>query len=389
MTVRKANRRRWGAGGLAAALLLAAVGLAATPRAGWALDEEDCAAPIDLGRGQVPVYIPEGYDPKTPAPLVVLLHGYAATGLLEELYLRLRPLADELGFLYAFPDGTTDRVGLHFWNATDACCDEFDTGVDDSAYLTQLIRQIRSQCSVDKRRIGLVGHSNGGFMAYRMACDHARLISAVASFAGATYEDPKDCSPSEPVHVLQVHGTADDRIFYDGGKIFGTSYPGAEETTEIWADYNGCAIEPEDASQRMNSVRNVAGRETVLTTVGARCEEGGSSELWTIRKGGHIPLLTGEFRESLAEWVVGHPKCRGRERVHRATCNGSGLHLRTVGGTAGDHVTARLDDGTVLDGQLDERGRLRLDFAAPESGAGGVSMEWACGAADEASYSCP
>jgi len=344
-------------------------------RASWAQDADACAEPIDLGRGQVPLYIPEGYDPETPAPLIVLLHGYAATGLLQEFYLRLRPLADELGFLYAYPDGTTDRVGLHFWNATDACCDEFGSEVDDSTYLKSLIRQIRSQCNVDKRRIGLIGHSNGGFMAYRMACDHARLISAVASFAGATYDDPDDCAPAEPVHVLQVHGTADDRILYEGGRIFGTRYPGAEETTEIWADYNGCAIEPEDQPQRMNSVRNVAGPETVLTTVGARCEEGGSSELWTIRRGPHIPLITSEFREALAGWVVEHPKCRGRERVRSAACNGSGLHLRMVGGTAGDRVSVELGDGTTAEGVLDERGRVRLDLDA-DSGPGWVSLAW-------------
>lgn len=371
---------------------LAAIGLwavVALTGAAWAQDEDACAEPIDLGRGQVPLYIPEGYDPETPAPLVVLLHGYAATGLLQEIYLRLRPLADELGFLYAYPDGTTDRVGLHFWNATDACCDEFGSGVDDSTYLKKLIRTIRSQCSVDKRRIGLIGHSNGGFMAYRMACDHAKLISSIASFAGATYENPDDCEPSEPVHVLQVHGTLDDRIFYDGGRLFGTAYPGAEESTEIWADYNGCAIEPVDADRRMNSVRNVAGRETVLTTIGARCEEGGSSELWTIRRGAHIPMITPEFREALAGWVVGHSKCRGRERVRAAACNGSGLTLRLVGGTVGDRVTVEFGEGASADGVLDERGRVRVELPDVDSGPGTASVAWSCGAVDEASFTCP
>jgi hypothetical protein len=60
-----------------------------------------------------------------------------------------------------------------------------------------------------------------------------------------------------------------------------------------------------------------------------------------------------------------------------------------VGGTAGDHVTARLDDGTTLEGQLDERGRVRFDFDSPESGPGGVSLEWGCGAADDAAFTCP
>ena len=64
--------------------------------------------------------------------------------------------------------------------------------------------------NVDPYRIYVAGHSNGGFMSYRLACTHADRIAAIVSLAGATFDTPADCSPTEPVAVLQIHGTADD-----------------------------------------------------------------------------------------------------------------------------------------------------------------------------------
>ena len=136
-----------------------------------------------------------------------------------------------------------DSDGNRFWNATDACCNFDRAAVDDVAYLTDVIAEIQAELAIDPKRIALVGHSNGGFMSYRMACEQADLVSAIVSLAGATFADPADCAPSEPVSVVQIHGTADDVILYEGGGPFTDAtgpYPGAETTAEIWATYDGC-----------------------------------------------------------------------------------------------------------------------------------------------------
>lgn len=87
--------------------------------------------------------MPSGYEPTSPLPLVVLLHGYSGQVVLQELYFRFAPLAEQRGFFYVQPDGTRDRKGKRFWNATDACCDLDATGVDDEQYLVDLIREIQ------------------------------------------------------------------------------------------------------------------------------------------------------------------------------------------------------------------------------------------------------
>src|SRR5207302_1025248 len=80
-----------------------------------------------------------------------------------------------------------------------------------------LAAEIGARYKVDQKRIYIAGHSNGAFMAYRMACDRAALVAGIMSLAGETWLDKSKCAPGAPVAVLQVQGTADDVIAYDGG----------------------------------------------------------------------------------------------------------------------------------------------------------------------------
>lgn len=263
---------------------------------------------VDVGRGPVPVVVPDGYDPGSPAPLIVMLHGYGGTGAGQEAYVGFRPLADEYGFIYTYPDGTIDDGGNRFWNATDACCDLFGDGVDDAGYLFDLIDEIRSLLSVDPDRIHVAGLSNGGFMSHRMACDFPDLIASIAPLAGVTFDDPLDCDPASPVHVLQIHGTNDGVIFYGGGAIGGVTYPGAVASTETWAGFDGCVVEAETLPTHLDLDRSIPGAETVVTRYDDGCLTSGSAELWTIEGGAHVPALSDDFGPLVVEFLLSHPK---------------------------------------------------------------------------------
>jgi polyhydroxybutyrate depolymerase len=254
------------------------------------------------------VFVPSGYDASTPTPLVLLLHGYTASGNIQELYFQIQPLAEERGFLYVHPDGLKDTAGNQYWNATDACCDIGNSGVDDSAYLRSIIDEVKATYNVDPKRVFLMGHSNGGFMSYRMACDHADAIAAIASLAGATYSDATKCKPTEPVSVLQIHGTLDATIAYDGGTIVTNEYPGAVATVESWATLDGCGLTPDTTSPPLDLEAVLIGNETTVTRYADACEPGGHAELWTIEGGSHIPALSSSFAPSILDFLFAHPK---------------------------------------------------------------------------------
>ncbi len=253
------------------------------------------------------VFVPTGYDAATPMPLVLLLHGYTASGAVQEAYFKFEPLAESRGFLYVRPDGTADASGARFWNATDACCAFGTNPPDDAAYLMTIIEQVSAQYSVDPKAIFLAGHSNGGFMSYRMACEHADTIAGIASLAGATFADTADCSPSEPVSVLQIHGTNDETIAYDGGDILGNNYPSARQTVDSWVALNGCNPSSTITADAIDLDVGIDGAESDIEVFSA-CEQDAQVELWTIDTGSHIPGVTDAFSAGVVDFLLAHPK---------------------------------------------------------------------------------
>ncbi|GIE28057.1 hydrolase [Actinoplanes italicus] len=253
----------------------------------------------EVGGRQVTVHVPDSYDPARPAPLVVLLHGYSSDAAEQESYLRFTPESDRRGFVYAYPDGTVDDRGNRFWNATDACCAFSGARPDDSAYLSDLITALRDTYKID--RVYLIGHSNGGFMAFRMACDHAGQVTAIASLNGATWNDDTQCRPSEPVGVLAIHSTDDDTIAFAGGTNGGHTYPSAAGTIARWRDHNRCTGAGSD-EPALDVVADVPAAETSVRTYA--CADGSAVRSWTVNGGSHIPGVGPGFAPAVIDFLL-------------------------------------------------------------------------------------
>ena len=257
------------------------------------------------------VRVPPSSDKGHPAPLLIVLHGYTGSGSGQEAYFGVQHEAERRGFVTAYPDGTVDSRGNRFWNATDACCNFDRSNIDDVGYIDGVITAIEGAVTVDPQRIYVVGHSNGGFMSYRLACTRADRIAAIVSLAGATFATSADCRPTNPVAVLQIHGTADDTIAFTGGSIEGNAYPGAEETVATWARYDGCADAASSVAQRVDvdAGLNDAGQPAETTVKRwSGCKPGGAVELWTIPGGSHVPTISNAFGAAVFDFLEAHPK---------------------------------------------------------------------------------
>ena len=154
--------------------------------------------------------MPANYDAAVPAPLLIVLHGYGSFGAETADYLGLDPYAEANGFLTAYPEGTADPGGIN--TGTTRQDDTAASGVDDAAYLSGLVAEVADTANVDPDRVFAMGHSNGAFMAYRMACDHADVFAAAVSLAGATLETADECQAAGPIAVLEIHGDRDDVV---------------------------------------------------------------------------------------------------------------------------------------------------------------------------------
>lgn len=262
---------------------------------------------VYAGERPFTLVVPTTYQSGTPAPLLIALHGYTSESPYAESYFALGKVADEKGILTVYPSGSKDSNGYLFWNATPACCNFDSSTVDDEAYLLSIIDSVSKDYSVDPARVYIAGHSNGGFMAHRMACNHSDRIAAIASLAGATYSNTQSCKPTSPVSVLQIHGTIDAVISYTGGYLFNNAYPSARKTIDLWGKLNQCGKKPYRVLPRLDLDRKLAGAETTVLRYKG-CKTGANSELWTINKGKHSPELSDKFAESVISYLLAHPK---------------------------------------------------------------------------------
>jgi polyhydroxybutyrate depolymerase len=262
------------------------------------------------GDRPVTVHVPLGADP-AGAPLLLVLHGYSSNGAEVTRWLRLGGAADRRGVVWAYPDGSRNDRGDRFWNATDACCG-FGADVDDVAYLAGLIDEISARTRIDPARVYVAGHSNGGFMSHRMACDRADKVAAIASISGVTFADPARCAPSGPVAVLQVHGKDDETIAFEGGVlripgIQDATYPGAVETARLWLGLDGCDPALTETTRRIDADVDIGGSDGPAETTVAEstaCEPGGWVELWTMYGVGHGPAFTDAFPDAVLDFLL-------------------------------------------------------------------------------------
>jgi len=157
--------------------------------------------------------------------------------------------------------------------------------------------------TVDTKRVYLVGHSNGAFMSYRMACDHADAIAGIAALNGAMWSDPSKCQPSRPVSVLHIRGTTDQTILNAGGVITGIAYPSTTATVADWVGLNGCPTSPDTSAAPVDLESSVPGAETTISRY-PDCRGGSKVELWTIKDAGHIPAFTDAFAPDVFDFLL-------------------------------------------------------------------------------------
>ena len=237
--------------------------------------------------------MPGGHVYNQPLPLVVALHGYSSSGSFNAWWMSLYDSVHENEHLLLTPDGSMNIVGMRYWNATDACCNLFNTEMDDVSFLEGLISQAVQNYGADPDGVVLIGHSNGAFMSHRMACDRGSIIESIVSLNGATWDDfSNNCPDTGRPNILHVHGTVDSVIQYGGGSMFGGTYPSAPQSTSFWADRSGC-----DATWTNLGSIDLTDSDGVAETDDLEhlnCTDGNRVAHWRINNGIHAPSLNDE-----------------------------------------------------------------------------------------------
>lgn len=224
------------------------------------------------------------YVPSAPAgdrvPVVLAFHGGGGSAEQFARNADLDALAEANGFVVAYPEGIpgplVDR--LRTWNAGYCCGAARRGGVDDVAFVAAVLDRLEVELPVDPGRVYAVGHSNGGMMAYRLACELGERIVAIGVVGASLGVDP--CAPARPVSVMHVHGTADRNHPIEGGRgensLAGVDFHPAAEGVRTLAEADGCPPDP-----------RVDVDGDLTTQVFAPCDEGAEVRFVSIAGASH------------------------------------------------------------------------------------------------------
>ncbi|MDQ6717954.1 MAG: hypothetical protein M3Z17_06360 [Gemmatimonadota bacterium] len=238
-----------------------------------------------------------------PLPLLVLLHGSSANAnvMMEES--GMNAIADSLGALVVYPNGTGEIPYFRlFWNETGCCARPAGVrGVDEEAMLLAIVDSISRAFPIDRTRMGLAGFSDPGSMAYLIACDQSEVWTTIGVIAGKL--PATTCGPKRGVSTVVFHGTADHNIRYGS----------TAADVDAWAQRQRCNAGVMDSTG------------LVKTTDYAGCRDGAEVKLYSLIGGRHgwpggrkswllapSPSRAVDASRVFANFVISHPRTAGR-----------------------------------------------------------------------------
>gem|GEM_PF-564266 len=225
------------------------------------------------------LYTPKSYHSHRPMPLVLVFHGHGGSGRSIAHVSRFNNLAEQQGFIVAYPDGIGQEWSLRA---------NSQTHVDDVSFVTTLIDHLQQIRNIDSHRIYATGFSKGAILAQALACQLPDKIAAFGSVAGALPVRLKpNCQPRTSVSMLMINGTKDQSVHYQGDDD--THERGAlisvPATVNFWRTHDGC---PSSAQVRQIPDSRSRDRFKVKIARYSSCKSGSEVLLASVVGGGHF-----------------------------------------------------------------------------------------------------
>ena len=231
------------------------------------------------------IHVPKGYASNHAVAVVLAFHGFGGNMAGMERGSGFSTLADQQNFLAVYPQGLLERsTNKPFW----AEIGPIDFGVDDVLFVSDILNDLQAKYCVGAHRIYATGFSNGGGVTNLLACRLAGRIAAFSPLSANAYAIPGGCHPGRPVPILNMHGTADPLLPYNGiplSKNPDWPLPSVPAYLQAWATLDGCTRGPD-----------IFLREPKATGMQwTNCQGNVSVVHYRIKGGGHAwpPLING------------------------------------------------------------------------------------------------
>lgn len=194
------------------------------------------------------VHYPQNIRPSEPKALLFVLHGgNGSDAQTMASRTKMNMIADRENFVVIYPAGIdgqwNDGRGKTFRRAED------NSDIDDVAFISNLIDNLVKVGIADSNRIYVMGLSNGGMMTYRLGIEIGNKLAAIAAVIANIPVKISKQSPSSPLSVLIMNGTADPLVPWDGGsvRVLGKKYGevlSTDQSVRFWVSVAGLPQEP-------------------------------------------------------------------------------------------------------------------------------------------------
>jgi polyhydroxybutyrate depolymerase len=183
-------------------------------------------------------YAPETLDANTPAPVVIVAHGWTMSG--QQMYdiTQYQKIADMEGFVLMYPDGEPASIGP--WNVGMGACPSslaiLPIGAgDDQSFIDAMLAFAAADQCIAREHVFVTGFSMGGYFANETGCLRPD-IAAIGPHSGGSHDFSTCAAKHKPTIIF--HGTMDGLIPVTCGK----------EARDRWASHNGCGSEVESVT---------------------------------------------------------------------------------------------------------------------------------------------
>jgi polyhydroxybutyrate depolymerase len=244
------------------------------------------------------IFTPKKYSMSRSYPLIISLHGYSGFSLVQGLFLPFQKWVSKKGYILAIPSGIKDKEKNGFWNATTFCCNFDRKNINDVRYIERLIGRLKVKYNISK--VIIAGHSNGGFLSQRIACEKPEIVDTIITWGGSSFYKYSDCRPRKPVSIIHLHGTKDGTIPYEGIPLV---LPSAPLIVKRWGGKMNCKseIDPFTLKARGFSLNS----KEIEFSGYINCNGGKVSILGTIPGGKHaLPALSSKIYDFILNAVL-------------------------------------------------------------------------------------
>lgn len=197
-----------------------------------ATNADNSSQVVRLGEREFLLKVPQPYNENTPYPVIMAFHYSGGNADAMARITALDKIAE--GYIVAYPKSAVEE-----WNEGCGCNKPDRLGIDDVAFVDEILAHLKSGYNINPDRIFAAGYSQGGLFVQNLACKRSEVFRAVAVVSAPMSEQLADsCQPTSPISIIMIHAEDDAVLPFYGQVHSNFGLISSIDAAIFWAAHN-------------------------------------------------------------------------------------------------------------------------------------------------------